>query len=65
MKETEFRDVRNDDDKLREEFNKLFWSDIRQDCYSYKCELRDCCECDSYNTYFEEYKNEREREKKI
>lgn len=42
------------EDKLMEDFKK----DFEYDCYAPSCELRDCCECSTFQDSFEEYKQE-------
>ena len=42
------------DDELLRQFDKEF----ERDCYDPSCELRDCCECSTYQDCFEEYKQE-------
>ena len=46
------------DEELEKEFDKLFWSDIHPDCWAPSCELRDCCECSTYQDCFAEYKED-------
>ncbi len=57
---TEFEEAIKEDDIVKE-FNKLFYHEIRTDCWTYSCEQRDCCECRAYQDAFEEYKNERQK----
>ena len=49
------------EEQIEKEFDEIFWSDIHCDCWDYSCELRDCCECSTYQDAFEEYKNERQK----
>lgn len=49
------------DNELKKDFDKLFDSDIKIDCWENLCELRNCCECHIYSDAFEEYKNERKK----
>lgn len=46
------------EDKLAKDFDEFFWSELHCDCYSLSCEARDCCECSTYQEYFEVYKEE-------
>lgn len=44
--------------ELLNEFEKEF---DKQLCYDLSCEARDCCECQTFLDYFEEYKNEQKQ----
>ncbi len=57
---TKFEEATKEDDIVKE-FNKLFYHELRADCWTYSCEQHDCCECDIYQESLEEYKNERQK----
>ena len=46
-------------------FNNLFYNELRSDCWTYSCELHDCCECSCYKMLFEEYENDGTRKKEL
>lgn len=41
-----------------QELEKEFRKEFEYDCYDLCCELRDCCECSSYQEEFEEFKKQ-------